>query len=469
MKTLLIHAPIFFRTDKRNLLEDIANAAPPLGLAYLASMVKDDVDVKVIDAQGLTEKELKERVLQENADIVGISATSASAKNAQRIAQMAKRHNKDVLTILGGPHITAAPEESMEIFTDIDIGVIGDGESVFKELVIRHKQGQGWRNISGIVYRDGGSNLKLNQPGELMPLDEIPFPSWRLLPSFKNYSFNPSAYRRKPHCIVIASRGCPYKCIFCHVSRFRPTIRFRSPKNVADEIEYLVNNFGIKEIRFGDELFAVNKKWASQICEEIKSRKLNIVWTCEARADSMTPEFAQTLKKGGCWQITMGVESGSAQVLKKIKKGITLQQVKNTVNYAHRAGLSVRAFFMIGFPFESREDIKKTIRFAMQSGVDYASFGYVVPFPGTELYQMCMREGYFDKFGWMNFDSTLNRPGCAPKDITEKEIRMFLKQAYRRFYFRPAYWARLAGRIRNVEDVRRVFRGAKALIKFNTS
>lgn len=465
MKILLIHAPIFFRTEERNILEDTSNAAPPLGLAYLASMVKDYADLEILDAQGLSEKEVLDRIHTSCVDVVGISATSASAKNAYKISQWAKGHDQRILTILGGPHITAAPEETMEMFNTIDVGVIGDGEMIFQDLIRRILNKGDWRDIPGVAYRENAGEVKINPQGISNSLDEIPFPAWHLLPSFKKYSFNPSAYLRKPHCIVIASRGCPYSCIFCHVSRFRSKVRFRSAKNVVDELEILTKKFGIKEVRFGDELFAVNKEWAAQICSEIRARKLDIVWTCEARADTMTPEFARILKEGGCWQVTMGVESGSPRILQRIKKQITLEQVKNAVRFAHEAGLSARAFFMIGFPFEEKSDIVKTIHFSIDSGVDFASFAYVVPFPGTELYEMCVRLGYFDKFGWMNFDSVLNKPGCIPKGMDEKEITSLFKQAYSRFYFRPKHWCKTLGRIRTSEDIKKLIRGARVLFQ----
>ncbi|MFH1045786.1 MAG: radical SAM protein [Candidatus Omnitrophota bacterium] len=468
MKILLVHAPIFFNTVKRNVLEDTANAAPPLGLAYLASMVKNDSAVEIVDAQGLSEEELKNKIAAAGAEIVGISATSASAQNAERIAGLAKEINPQTFTVLGGPHLTAAPEDTMELFTSLDLGVIGDGEEIFREIVRRRLQKKSCQDLAGVAYRDNGT-IKVNPPGKLLPLDELPFPAWELLPPPQRYSFNPSAYRRRPHCIVIASRGCPYQCIFCHVSRFRPTIRYRSARNIVDEIEYLMRNFGIKEVRFGDELFAVNKRWAGEVCQEIRQRKLKLIWSCEARADSMSEEFAHTLKAGGCWQITMGVESGSPVILEKIKKGISLEQVKNTIKWAHQAGLSVRAFFMLGFPFESREDLQKTINFAAGSDLDYASFGYVVPFPGTELYRLCMELGYYDKLGWRRFDSTLHKPGCPPPGMKDEELAALLKRAYRSFYFRPRYWLKLLSGIRNSEDLRRVLRGTAALLRFNSN
>ncbi|MDH4197515.1 MAG: B12-binding domain-containing radical SAM protein [Candidatus Aminicenantes bacterium] len=464
MKVLLVHAPIFFSRRSRSALEHVSNAAPPLGLAYLAGMVESEADVEIIDAQGMSEEMVKEKVRRTPASVVGVSSSTVSIRNAARIAGWVKEVQPDCTTVVGGPHVTAAPLETMEVFPVFDFGVAGDGEVIFRDLVRAVGEGKDRRSVPGVMYRDSGSGVKANPPPPPIPLDEIPFPAWHLLPPFDFYRFNPSAYRRHPHAMVIASRGCPYQCIFCHAGRFRQVLQYRSPRNIVDEIESLVRTYGIREVKFGDELFAVNTSWVGKICEELRQRKLDVIWACEARANTMTPEFARLLKSGGCWQVTIGIESGSPRILDRIKKKITREQVKNTVRWAHEAGLAVRAFFMLGFPFEDREDMLQTIEFAVESGVDDASFGFVVPFPGTELYELCEELGYFGKNGWLEFDSVLNRPGCPPKGIAEDEMMALLKKAYHRFFLRPAYVARTIRQIQTWEDVRRLWRGARAVL-----
>ncbi len=464
MKVLLVHAPIFFSRRSRSALEHVSNASPPLGLAYLAAMVEPEAEVEIIDAQGMSEEMVKEKVRRTPASVVGISASTVSIRNAARIAGWVKEVQADCTTVVGGPHVTAAPLETMEVFPVFDFGVAGDGEVIFRDLVRAVGEGKDRRSVPGVMYRDSGSGVKANPPPPPIPLDEIPFPAWHLLPPFDFYRFNPSAYRRHPHAMVIASRGCPYQCIFCHAGRFRQALQYRSPRNIVDEIESLVRTYGIREVKFGDELFAVNTSWVGKICEELRQRKLDVIWACEARANTMTPEFARLLKSGGCWQVTIGIESGSPRILERIKKKITREQVKNTVRWAHEAGLAVRAFFMLGFPFEDRSDMLQTIDFAVESGVDDASFGFVVPFPGTELYELCEELGYFGKNGWLEFDSVLNRPGCPPKGIPEDEMMALLKRAYHRFFLRPAYVARTIRQIRAWDDVRRLWRGARAVL-----
>ena len=464
MNVLLIHAPIFFSRRSRSSLETVSNASPPLGLAYLAAMIEREAEVEIIDAQGLSEEAVKERVRRTSASVVGLSASTVSIRNAARIAGWAKEFHPDATTVVGGPHVTAAPLETMDVFPVFDFGVAGDGEVIFRELVRAVGHGHDPCAVPGVIYRQAGSGLKVNPSPPPLPLDEIPFPAWHLLPPFKFYSFNPSAYRRHPHAMVIASRGCPYQCIFCHAGRFRQNLQYRSPRNIVDEMEFLAKTYGIREIKFGDELFAVNTSWVGKICAEIRERNLDVIWACEARANTMTPEFARLLKSGGCWQITIGIESGSPRILERIKKKITREQVKNTVRWAHEAGLAVRAFFMLGFPFEERSDIVQTIDFAVESGVDDASFGFVVPFPGTELYELCQEQGYFGKNGWLEFDSVLNRPGCLPRGMTEKEMMALLKRAYNKFYVRPAYWVKTIRQLRSLEDLKRLWRGARAVL-----
>jgi len=467
LEILLIHPPISLEGVDSS-IEKLHNVNAPLGLAYLAAMVKGlDVKVKILDAHlyQMSLAQIERGVKKFKPGLVGMGITTASAMSAGRIADMVKKNNKKTLVVVGGPHVIATGTEVLEVFKSVDVLIAGDAEEAFKELVETLLAKKSISKSRGIILRQKGKIVKTPEM-PLLPLDEIPFPAWDLLPPLDGYSFQPANYRKKPQSFIVASRGCPYRCTFCHVSRFRHKIRFRSPENVVKEIEILHKKYGINEFRFADEIFTINKKWCFEICDRIIEKKLDISWSCDARADHMTRELAKKLKQAGCWSISIGVESGSSRILKRIKKDITLQQVRDTVKYAHEAGLLVRSFFMLGFPFETRSDIEKTIAFAKSSGIDFCQFTYVIPFPGTEIYDICQQRGIFGKYGWTTYNaSEYTAPVCPPKGVSDEEMKRYFKRAYREFYLRPRLWLSYLLSVRGLTDVKRYIRGFKALLE----
>ena len=466
-KILLVH-PSAFMDHGKSSIEELHAVTAPLGLAYLAAMVKDlDTEVKILDANllQLGFEEIGERIQEFKPNMVGIGVTSASAKSGGMIADIVKKLDPRIMTVVGGPHIIATGTEMLEVFKGIDIIIPGDAEEAFKELVQNVIAKKPLAKSRGIIFRRKSSFIR-TEAMPLLPLDELPFPDWDLLPPLDKYSFQPASYRRKPHSFVVASRGCPYRCVFCHISRFRHQIRFRSPKNIVEEIKVLYKKHGMREFRFGDEIFTLNKKWCMEICDRIIASGLDITWTCDTRPDHMSLELAKKLKEAGCWSVSIGVESGSQRILDRIKKDITLQQVLDTVSYAHQAGLVIRAFFMLGFPFETREDLEKTISFAKRSGIDFVQFSYVIPFPGTEIYDICQKRGVYGKYGWMDYDSSVyTTPVCLPGGIEAKEMQTYFKRAYREFYFRPSLWLKTLASIRSLTAVKRYAKGFLGLLR----
>ncbi len=453
---------------EKSAIEKLHAVTAPLGLAYLAAMVKDlDVKVQIFDANlfQASLEEIGEEIKKAKPDLVGIGVTSASGKAGGQIADLSKELAPNALTLVGGPHIIATGTEMMEIFAGVDILIPGDAEESFRELVETLLAKKPLAKSRGIIFRDKKGKFVKTEPIPLKHLDDLPMPEWDLLPPLDKYNFQPATYRRHPHSFVVASRGCPYRCVFCHISRFRHQVRVRSPEKIVEEIKILYEKYGIREFRFGDEIFTLNHKWCTEICDRIIKAGLDISWTCDTRPDRMSAELAKKLAEAGCWAISIGVESGSQKILDRIKKDITLQQVVDTVKYAHDAGMIVRAFFMLGFPFETRNDIEQTIDFAKRSGIDFSQFSYVIPFPGTEIYDICQEKGIYGKYGWMEYDASVyTTPTCLPDGITKEEMQVYFKRAYREFYFRPKLWIKVLLSIRSMTDIERYWKGFWGLI-----
>lgn len=434
MKVVLINPPITTNLETASIL---GLKAPPLGLAYIAGVLeKEGYDVKIIDAPALdiSNEKLGAMLKKESPDVIGVTSTTPTIYDAVKAIITAKRSCPYTITVMGGYHITFLPEETMMMCPALDIGVIGEGEATMVDLLKSLEEKKPMSEVDGIVYRKDGKIVR-NRPRKLIEnLDEIPFPARHLLP-LDRYTIL-GEKRRLGN--VMTSRGCPFSCIFCSSSLFYGRrFRARSPKNVVDEIEELVYKYKIRSIEIVDDAFTINLKRAWEIAKEIINRGLDIWWACGARVDLVTKELLKMFKRAGCEVIYYGIESGSEKVLKILKKGITLEQVKKAVKWAKEVGMEVVGSFIIGTPGETKEDVMKTINFAKNCDIDFAQFTAMTPYPGTEVYEIAKREGLLLTKDWSKYTTIL--PVMKTKELSAKEISLLIEKAYRAFYLRPKF------------------------------
>ena len=412
--------------------EVLGTTGPPLGLAYLASMVRDEHDVRIIDSlvENLNYNDVKNRIKRYDPDLIGITATTSMMPDAYIIAKTAKRLNENVKVVIGGPHVTFVPEKTFKECPCIDFVVRGEGEITFKELVDAIDKTGDFKNIRGLSYRNDG-NVVNNPPRELIKnVDSIPLPSYDLLPMNK--------YRAEgiKFGTIMTSRGCPYNCIFCSSSlQFGKRWRGHTKERVMEELRILREKYGIKEIEFLDDTFTLNRKRAIDISREIKREKLDIRWTASSRVNTFSREIAEAMKKGGCHTVYFGIESGTQRILNFIGKGITLEQAIKSVRDANESGLNTLGSFIIGFPDENRDEVKKTIKFSKKVGVKVAQFTIATPYPGTRLWNLGIAEKLIKSFDWRKY-TTLS-PVMKLKHFTDETILKYLGIAYATFYMRP--------------------------------
>ncbi|MEM4599470.1 MAG: radical SAM protein [Candidatus Methanomethylicaceae archaeon] len=431
---MLINPPITTNLETASIL---GLKAPPLGLAYIAGVLeKEGYDVKIIDASALdiSNEKLGLILKKESPDVIGVTSTTPTIYDAMKTIVTAKKYCPDSITVMGGYHITFLPEETMMECPELDIGVIGEGEATIIDLLKYLEGRKSISEVDGIIYRKEGKIIK-NKPRKLIEnLDEIPFPARHLLP-LDRYTILGERHRLGN---VMTSRGCPFRCIFCSSSLFYGRrFRARSPKNVVDEIEELVYKYNIKSIEIVDDTFTINIKRAWEIAKEIINRGLDIWWACGARVDLVTKGLLKIFKKAGCEVIYYGIESGSEKVLKILKKGITLEQVKKAVKWAKEVSLEVVGSFIIGTPGETKEDVMKTIKFAKDCDLDFAQFTAMTPYPGTEVYEIAKKEGLLLTKDWSKYTTIL--PVMRTKELSEKEISSLIDKAYKSFYLRPKF------------------------------
>lgn len=358
---------------------------PPIGIGYMASVLREDgFEVGCLDffIEKTTLQMLKDTFASEKPRIVGISSTTQSINNALRLARFFKNADPGVSVILGGPHVTFLDEEALQD-GNVDVVVRNEGEYTMLELANHFLRGYKTLDaIRGITYRQNGQIVR-NPPRPLVrDLDALPFPARDL--------FSPDDYY-VPFGLM-ASRGCPGKCIFCAAGAMAGgRYRMRSAENVVAEVTHLKGLAGVgKFIYFADDTLTADVRRLKRICDLLIDLKLEVKWIAESRADVMTREMMAHMIQAGCIGLQFGVESGSQATLERIGKKVTLEQILNAVAIAKDYNLDTICSLMIGLPGETVEDIQQSIEFAVRLQKEYevqALFSIATPLPGTYMYE----------------------------------------------------------------------------------
>jgi anaerobic magnesium-protoporphyrin IX monomethyl ester cyclase len=413
---------------------------PPLNLMYLASSLeKESYSVKIVDDDLLQQgyENVADQVAKINPSMVGVTAGTSTIKSALKYLELIKENLSEVLTVIGGPHTTFLPYETLKDSEYLDVVVMGEGEETIVELAdLSTQNNQNINDIKGIVYRDSSSGkLKTTEKRPLIKdLDSIPFPARHLVP-FSDYDATQDQTGG-----IITSRGCVYNCNYCSSSLIMgKKFRSRSPDNVVDEIEELIDTYHINDIGFMDDTFMLNKKRAGEIADEIRARDLDIKFVASSRVDRVDKELLENLKSSGLKTIYYGVESGSQRILDLMKKGITLKNVEDAVRIAKDVNLDVLTSFILGYPGETEEDMNKTIDFSTKLDSDYCQYSILTPFPGTPIYNDLIEKNLIDNDEWNKY--TVLKPILKYSEIglSKKMVERKLATAYLKFYTRPKY------------------------------
>lgn len=387
------------------------NITPPLGILYLAGYLREkmpEVELDVIDGLGLGYEKTLERIKTFIPDVVGLSFYTPVALSAYKLANEIKSELPGTLVVAGGPHATALPDEVLGR-SNADVIVAGEGEVTFFEFVrmvaaTTTKGKLDFSKIDGLVYKSNGKVER--SPGRkfISDIDEIPFPAWDMI-NLKGYS-GWYVHKALPETKMFFSRGCPYHCTFCDAviwKSSKPWVRLRSPKNIVDEIEQLHCEYGINEIMDDSDEFNNSENHALAICEELKSRELNIPWKTQLRAWPLSERLVKAMAQSGCWYVHLGIESGNPETLKGIKKHITLDQVREACRLLKKYDIKVLGLFMLfnvweedgELKFEDVAKTKNTFRFieslVNERLLDYIGWSVTTPYPGSQLYDIAVR------------------------------------------------------------------------------
>jgi radical SAM superfamily enzyme YgiQ (UPF0313 family) len=403
---------------------------PTVGVGYLASSLeKEGIPCSILDAKfdGLSSEEVCKTLIQERPDVIGISALTPEIQRAASLAAKIKEHLPETLIVVGGVHAMILPKKTLEENPAFDALVTGEGELVLPQIIRVFRERQSFEHLHGVAFRRDGE-VQVNPRTEyIKDLDALPFPAW-------------DKYSRSSHLYcIISSRGCPYNCAFC-MTIMGKKVRARSVENVVDEMEWIVNKFGPREIVFSDETFTMDLNRTDEFLEEILARGLErkIKWAAQTRVDRINYELLTKLRRAGCYRIEFGVESGNREILKRINKKISLEQVEKAVALAKKASMIVGCTFILGHPYETRKTIQDTIDLIVKLNPNTVGVGIMVPYPGTQVYEIARRgEGNYRLLssGWNDY-LRFAGGGLEMQDISRHELERLQLKAYLSFYLK---------------------------------
>lgn len=460
MKIQLVSAPLL---SSNKFGEFWTNNWPPLGVMYLASYLKKNFSgnlrIKITDGALLGQKRTTQEVLSFAPDVLAISALTPSSTGGYSLVNQVKEKMPSIFVVFGGVHASSLPEEVLRT-SKTDLVVFGEGEKTFLEIVKRlDRKEKNFHQIPGVVFLKKGKITK-NPPRQFISnLDLIPFPDYKLIDNLDKY-VGWYFQKQSPETVIMSTRGCPHQCFFCNQAIWKsakPYLRVRSPKNIADELEMLAKDYGIREyIDLADE-FNCLEPWAIDVCQEIKKRRLGLTWRCQLRVDKVSDRLARNLAETGCWYVQIGAESGNQRTLDGIGKDITLEQTQKACQTLKKYGITVNALFMLfnvweengKLAFEGVKESLNTLRFAQelfrQKLIDFFAWCPTTPYPGAPLYSFSLKHklipneilGHWEK--WNNLRGIyLNLPRVSQSDYNKVKAYGALIQSS--YFFKKISW-----------------------------
>ena len=439
---------------------------PSLALGGMAAWIRQHgYAVRLIDlhVENKYPKDIVADVQAYNPAIIALTSKTLGWPAVIEIAQMARAAVPNALIVVGGPHMSIYPKESLS-WECFDIAVIGDGEETFLEICDRVEHGakvDDLVDVLGVAVRKTTGEVVQTAPRPLpKDINQYPQTAWDLIP-VKDYH---CLTLLKPFATMVTTRGCPWHCGYCS-QVYSEKLRFRDVNLVVDEMEYLQKTFGVREIVFFDETFTIGKKRMMKFSEEVRRRDLKVKFNIRARVDTVDRDVVRALKKAGLRSIHMGVEAGTDRVLKIMNKQITREQTEQAFRVCREEGVDTRGYFMVGYYDATPDDVEDMIKFASGLGLDWASFSVATALPATDLYRIAQERGYVDGDFWKQY--TIDGGGIIPQLETEtftaEQLRAFRTKAYMNFYLRRDLIRRKLSKSEGREELLEMLGGATVL------
>jgi anaerobic magnesium-protoporphyrin IX monomethyl ester cyclase len=438
----------------------------PIYLSYTVAVVEEaGLEVSFIDAimEELSIEAFAQKVRDLAPGLALVETSTPSIDFDLETAAAIKQSSPETFVALLGSHVTYFDRETVAENPGVDAVIRGEFEYTAAGLGRALQDGGNLSSVQGITYRDDDGDVRRNPDRPLFePLDRMPFPARHIV---NGEGYRAGIYSGGHPTAMVSSRGCPYRCTFCLWPDvlYGHKFRARSAANVVDEIEEAVRVHGHDEIYFDDDTFTIDRQRVLDICRLIQERGLEreVEWIAQCRVDTVDREMLEAMKAANCGYILFGVESGSPEMLKKMKKGITLDRVRQAFKLTREVGIKTQAFFLFGMPGETQETIQETIEFAKEINASSTQFAIAIPHPGTALYEECKANSWLTSEDWTDYtaeSSLIETPWLTAKEVEEARIR-----AYREYYYRPQFIVGEALKIRRMADVKRLMRGANSV------
>ncbi len=438
-RRLVFVVPPVTAEDRYGPMASAGNSLPPHAFLYLGAIARQrGWEVLIVDgpAEGLTLGRCAEEVLKRDPTVVGFTATTMSVAKAATVAEDLRRSRPDLTLMVGGPHVTALPEQTLERCPAFDLGCAGEGEPLLDALLAALEDGSDPSAIPGLVHRTAAGEVVLNPPAhEEFDLDHMPSLAWDLLEDFPERYHAAATYLNKtPFTDLIVSRGCRYRCTFCDNQTFGRSIRALPLDKILENVDRLVLDYGIKSLFFTDDSLMTLRGQFEEMCEALIARDYDLEWSINARTSEIDADILKLMREAGCWQISYGVESGSWEILKRIKKGATPRMQERALILTDQAGIKANAYIIIGFPGETHETLAETEAFLKRVPIDTLRLTYFTPFPNTDITDDMAASGeLIADWTKLNFYNLV----YIPEGLTQRDLERAYRRIMARFYLRP--------------------------------
>jgi radical SAM superfamily enzyme YgiQ (UPF0313 family) len=447
---ILLIEPPFYRLHKDTYSLDLY----PLSLGYLSGMIRENTEWGVtaynadfnphsesIQVSYLTNNgfykylnnlqdlsrpiwdEIRSTIAEYDPSVIGISAKSQTFRSACMVAKLAKEVNREIVVIVGGPHPCMVGSEALNS-PNIDMAVRGEGENTIIEILDAIEGRKNFNTIHGIIYRADGHIIENPLRKYVEDLDSLCFPHEYAQEVLKDYQKYPvTAFRN-----IFAIRGCPYNCLFCGSRKiWSRKVRFRSPQNVVKEIKGL-QNMGLKFVHFADDTFGVNKRYISDLCSALIENCPTLRWGCELHVNLVDEQTISLMKKAGCYSISIGIESGSNDILKEMRKNITIEQAISACKIIRKHGIELHAFFMVGFPQETEDSLSDSVVAMKKIKSDELMYSIFTPYPGTEAFEFCKEKGLIRPEYDVSLHNHQSPANCFCTNISPERFRVLVSK-----------------------------------------
>ena len=437
-----------------------AGAYPPLGLACLAGELKAaGIAVRILDlkVQPRPFPTLTKTLQSLRPRVVGIGAMTLDLPAVSELSARVRQALPDSLIVVGGPCLEDYPEEVLTRLGQTDLCVRGEGELTFREVVERYLAGSTVEGLAGTVFRDHERRVRRAPERPLVErLDSLARPAYHLI-DFARYA--PAVARGSRYATMYTTRGCPFRCTYCHRQSWLTSVRNHSPERVAEDVRHLISDLGVEEIKFYDETFTLDRRWVLDLCARLGELQASVPWEIRTRPELLDQKLVGALKAAGCYRVCIGVEGGSEERLRRMGRPVPLDAVRTAFRLAHEAGLSTLAFFMLGFPGDSRQDYRDVRRLLAELGPTWVVLAITTAYANTAIYQELLASGRLTRDVWRDF--TLGR--CSTVEVADvtfdgldyprRELEAMVKRAYVGYYlgWRPAL--RILREVRSVRQL----------------